>query len=88
MIFRGVVIGEVRRIISILRSGSLFYCESNYYICNKMILLSASPVQAALKPLLKNDLVTQDSDAYRVYDYFFRSGWLRVIKKLQELWIK
>jgi hypothetical protein len=54
----------------------------------KYNLPSAGSVQAALKPLLKNDLVTQDGDAYRVYDYFFRSGWLRVIKKLQELWIK
>ena len=41
----------------------------------KYNLPSASSVQAALKPLLKNDLVTQDGDAYRVYDYFF-SEWL------------
>ena len=41
----------------------------------KYNLSSASSVQAALKPLLKNDLVTQDEDAYRVYDYFF-SEWL------------
>ena len=36
---------------------------------------SASSVQAALKPLLKNDIVTQCDETYRVYDYFF-SEWL------------
>ena len=41
----------------------------------KYNLSSASSVQSALKPLLKNDIVTQDDDAYRVYDYFF-SEWL------------
>ena len=41
----------------------------------KYNLPSASSVQAALKPLLKNDIVTQDNDMYRVYDYFF-SVWL------------
>ena len=41
----------------------------------KYNLSSASSVQAALKPLLKNDIVTQNDDAYRVYDYFF-SEWL------------
>ena len=41
----------------------------------KYNLSSASSVQSALKPLLKNDIVTQDNDAYRVYDYFF-SEWL------------
>ena len=41
----------------------------------KYNLSSASSVQAALKPLLKNDIVTQNEDAYRVYDYFF-SEWL------------
>lgn len=41
----------------------------------KYNLSSASSVQAALKPLLKNDIVTQCDDTYRVYDYFF-SEWL------------
>jgi len=41
----------------------------------KYNLSSASSVQAALKPLLKNDIVTMDDGAYRVYDYFF-SEWL------------
>ena len=34
-------------------------------------LVSASSVQAALKPLLKNDIVTNDEGTYRIYDYFF-----------------
>ena len=34
-------------------------------------LVSASSVQAALKPLLKNDIVTNDEGIYRIYDYFF-----------------
>ena len=42
----------------------------------KYKLQSASSVQSAIKPLLKNDIVTQEGDAYRVYDYFF-AEWLR-----------
>jgi hypothetical protein len=34
-------------------------------------LVSASSVQAALKPLLKNDIVTCEEGTYRIYDYFF-----------------
>ena len=34
-------------------------------------LVSASSVQAALKPLMKNDIVTCDEGTYRIYDYFF-----------------
>lgn len=34
-------------------------------------LASASSVQAALKPLLKNDIVTCEDGTYRIYDYFF-----------------
>ena len=41
----------------------------------KYNLSSASSVQAALKPLLKNDLITNQDDAYQVYDYFF-ADWL------------
>ena len=41
----------------------------------KYNLPSASSVQSAIKPLLKNDLVTQTADVYRVYDYFF-ADWL------------
>ena len=39
-------------------------------------LSSASSIQAALKPLLENDLLTQTENRYRVYDYFF-SDWLK-----------
>lgn len=28
--------------------------------------------------VVKNDLLTQEGDAYRVYDYFFRE-WLRLM---------
>ena len=42
----------------------------------KYNLHSASSVQSAVKPLLKNDLLTQEDGTYRVYDYFFRE-WLR-----------
>ena len=34
-------------------------------------LVSASSVQAALKPLLKNDIVTCEEGIYKIYDYFF-----------------
>lgn len=34
-------------------------------------LVSASSVQAALKTLLKNDIVTCEDGIYRIYDYFF-----------------
>ncbi len=34
-------------------------------------LASASSVQAALKPLLRNDIVTCEDGTYRIYDYFF-----------------
>lgn len=36
---------------------------------------SASSVQAAVKNLLKNDIITQQDNDYRVYDFFF-SEWL------------
>lgn len=38
-------------------------------------LPSASSVQAAIKPLLKQDIITKEDDGYRVYDYFF-AAWL------------
>lgn len=41
-------------------------------------LPSASSVQSAIKGLMKSDLVTQDDDTYRVYDYFF-SEWLATV---------
>ena len=44
----------------------------------KYNLNSASSVQSAVKLLLKNDLVTQTDNGYRVYD-FFLSEWLATI---------
>lgn len=41
----------------------------------KYNLNSASSVQAAVKLLMKNDLLTQVDNGYRVYDFFF-SEWL------------
>lgn len=41
----------------------------------KYKLPSASSVQSAIKGLLKNDIITQENDAYKIYDYFF-STWL------------
>ena len=41
----------------------------------KYNLNSASSVQSAVKLLLKNDLITQSDNRYRVYD-FFLSEWL------------
>lgn len=44
----------------------------------KYNLKSASSVQAAVKLLLKNDLITQNDGNYRVYDYFL-ADWLTTI---------
>ena len=44
----------------------------------KYNLASASSVQAAVKLLLKNDLVTQTESGYRVYD-FFLAEWLATV---------
>ena len=41
-------------------------------------LPSASSVQSAVKPLLKNDLITQEDGFYRVYDYFFADWMARI----------
>ena len=41
-------------------------------------LNSASSVQAAVKPLLKNDFITQTDKGYRVYDFFFAEWLARV----------
>lgn len=42
----------------------------------KYNLDSSSTVQSALRPLVNNDIVLQDGNAYRLYDYFFAS-WLK-----------
>ena len=56
------------------QAPATFFIQASF-ITNTIIIL-AIKIQAALKPLLKNDWVTQDGDAYRVYDYFF-AEWLR-----------
>jgi hypothetical protein len=40
--------------------------------------VSASSVQAALKPLLKNDIVINEDGKYRIYDYFFADYLARI----------
>lgn len=42
----------------------------------KYNLDSSSSVQSALRPLVNNDIVLQDGNAYRLYDYFF-AYWLK-----------
>lgn len=42
----------------------------------KYALQSASAVQAALKALLKDDIITKEDDSYRVYDYLL-AEWIR-----------
>lgn len=59
---------------AIAKSGGERAITSSAFI-KKYNLSSASSVQSAIKPLLKNDLVTQDDGIYRVYDYFF-ADWL------------
>ena len=60
---------------AIAKAGEASNITSSAFI-KKYNLTSASSVQSALKPLLKNDWVTQDGDAYRIYDYFF-ADWLK-----------
>lgn len=43
---------------------------------NKYQLSSPSSVQAALKPMLSGGIITQSSNIYKVYDYFF-AEWIR-----------
>lgn len=62
---------------AIAREGRASRITSADFI-KKYNLPSASSVQSAVKPLLKNDLLTQEGDTYRVYDYFFRE-WLKLM---------
>lgn len=59
---------------AIAREGEARGITSSAFM-KKYRLPSASSVQAAVKALLKNDIITNDGDAYRVYDYFFAT-WL------------
>lgn len=49
---------------------------TSYDFIRKYNLHSASSVQAAVKPLLKNEIVILEGDSYRVHDYFF-AEWIR-----------
>ncbi|MCH4213174.1 MAG: ATP-binding protein [Prevotella sp.] len=62
---------------AIAKEGKAKEITSSAFI-KKYNLPSASSVQSAVKPLIKSDIVTQENDYYRVYDYFF-SEWLRSI---------
>lgn len=59
---------------AIAKEGIARSVTSSAFI-KKYNLPSTSSVQSAVKGLLKNDVITQEDDAYRIYDYFF-SIWL------------
>ena len=59
---------------AIAREGKAKAVTSSAFI-KKYNLPSASSVQSAIKGLLKNDIITQEDNCYRVYDYFFAT-WL------------
>lgn len=60
---------------AIAKEGRASGITSSSFV-KKYNLSSSSSVQSAVKPLLKDDIVTQDGDIYRVYDYFF-GEWLK-----------
>lgn len=62
---------------AIAKEGNACAITSAKFI-NKYSLGTASSVQAAVKLLLKNDLITAENGVYRVYDYFF-SYWLATV---------
>ena len=59
---------------AIAKEGMAHNVTSSRFV-KKYNLNSASSVQSAVKLLLKNDLITQSDNGYRVYDYFL-SEWL------------
>ncbi len=59
---------------AIAKEGVAKNVTSSAFI-KKYNLPSASSVQSAIKGLLKNDIITQEEDAYRINDYFF-AEWL------------
>ena len=59
---------------AIAKEGTANSITSAKFI-KKYNLNSASAVQAAVKLLLQNDIITKDENSYRVYDYFF-AEWL------------
>ncbi len=62
---------------AIAKEGVAHNVTSSQFI-KKYNLSSASSVQAAIKNLLKNDIVTQEENTYRIYDFFF-SEWLATV---------
>ena len=62
---------------AIAKEGVAYNITSAKFI-KKYNLNSASSVQAAVKLLLKNDLLTQTDNGYRLYD-FFLSEWLATV---------
>ena len=59
---------------AIAKEGIAKNVTSSAFI-KKYNLPSTSSVQSAVRGLLKNDVITQEDDTYRVHDYFF-SIWL------------
>jgi hypothetical protein len=62
---------------AIAKEGIAQNITSSKFI-KKFNLNSASSVQAAVKLLMKNDIITQTDKGYRVYD-FFLSEWLATV---------
>lgn len=62
-------------LLAIAKEGEASEITSSAFI-QKYKLTSASSVQAAIPPLIKNDLITKEENTYRVYDYFL-AEWLR-----------
>jgi hypothetical protein len=62
---------------AIAKEGEAHNITSAKFV-KKYNLNSASSVQAAVKLLLKNDILTQTDGGYRVYD-FFLSEWLATV---------
>lgn len=63
-------------LLAIAKEGEARAITSAAFL-RKHSLPSASSVQSAAKALLRSELITQDGDSYRVYDYFF-ARWLAV----------
>ena len=61
---------------AIAREGEAQGVTSSAFI-RKYNLSSASSVQAAMKSLIKHDLVVSEGESYRVYDHFFAEWLLR-----------
>lgn len=62
-------------LLAIAKEGEASEITSSAFI-QEYKLTSASSVQAAITPLIKNDLITKEKNTYRVYDYFL-AEWLR-----------